>query len=104
MKIEDFEFTVRSYNALKTAGIDSAEQLMKLTYSELTHIPNLGVKSVNEVLWGMVQLGTGEMIRRRKEWDKNYPQDSYSFVAEWRDKARKYDKLAKVFLSQEKQD
>lgn len=48
-KIEDLEFTVRTYNCLKRAGINTVGELRKKTYEELTNIRNLGRKCIDEI-------------------------------------------------------
>ena len=47
--IEELELSIRSYNCLKRAGIDSVETLKTLSEEELLHIKNLGRKSLNEI-------------------------------------------------------
>ena len=49
MKIEDMELSVRSFNCLKRAGINSVEDLCNKTESEMMKIRNLGNKSLVEV-------------------------------------------------------
>ena len=47
--IEDLDLSVRSYTCLKRAGILTVEQLRRLSVDELSHIRNLGRKSVTEI-------------------------------------------------------
>ena len=49
MKIEDMELSVRSFNCLKRAGINTVEDLCNKTESEMIKIRNLGNKSLVEV-------------------------------------------------------
>lgn len=49
MKIEDMELSVRSFNCLKRAGINTVEDLCNKTESEMMKIRNLGNKSLIEV-------------------------------------------------------
>ena len=49
MKIEDMELSVRSFNCLKRAGINTVEDLCNKTESEMMKIRNLGNKSFVEV-------------------------------------------------------
>ena len=48
--IVDLDLTVRSYNCLKRAGIDTVEKLSQLTIKNLLKIRNLGKKSAKEIL------------------------------------------------------
>lgn len=48
--IEEFELSVRSYNCLKRAGINTAIDLVKKTPTEFRKIRNFGEKSQKEVL------------------------------------------------------
>lgn len=57
MWIEELGLSVRSFNCLKRAGIDSVEDLVKMTEEELFKIRNLGKKSAYEVLDKIKSLG-----------------------------------------------
>ena len=56
-KIENMDLSVRSYNCLKRAGIDTLQQLAKLSYQDLTHVRNLGRKSVDEIIEKLKEYG-----------------------------------------------
>lgn len=47
--IDDLDLSVRSYNCLKRAGINSVEELQKLSDDDLAHVRNLGRKSMEEI-------------------------------------------------------
>lgn len=49
MKIEDLDFTVRTYHCLKRAEIDTVEQLKMLTDEELARIRSIGRKCIEEI-------------------------------------------------------
>ncbi len=49
-KIEDLDLSVRSYNCLKRAGINTIGELIQKTEEELMRVRNLGRKSIKEVL------------------------------------------------------
>lgn len=55
--IEDLDLSVRSYNCLKRAGIQTVEELTQKTEDEMMHVKNLGKKSLKEVKDKMQQLG-----------------------------------------------
>jgi len=57
MKIEELDFTVRSYNCLKKAGVNTISDLTSMSYIELLKIKNLGRKSLNEIIDKMKELG-----------------------------------------------
>ena len=57
MKIEELDFTVRSYNCLKKAGVNTISDLTSMPYVELLKIKNLGRKSLNEIIDKMKELG-----------------------------------------------
>jgi DNA-directed RNA polymerase subunit alpha len=48
--IEDLELSVRSYNCLKRAQINTLAELLKYSPTDLQKIKNFGQKSINEVL------------------------------------------------------
>jgi DNA-directed RNA polymerase subunit alpha len=49
MMIEDLDLSVRSYNCLKRAGIQTVEELTMRTEDEMMRVRNLGKKSLKEV-------------------------------------------------------
>ncbi|MFO7635956.1 MAG: DNA-directed RNA polymerase subunit alpha [Clostridia bacterium] len=49
MTIEELDLTVRSYNCLKRAGINTVEDLISKTEDEMMKVRNLGKKSLDEV-------------------------------------------------------
>lgn len=57
MKIEELDFTVRSYNCLKKANVNTISDLTSMSYVELLKIKNLGRKSLNEIIDKMKELG-----------------------------------------------
>ena len=57
MPIEDLDLTVRSYNCLKRAGIQSVDELTQKTEDEMMRIRNLGKKSFKEIKEKLVAIG-----------------------------------------------
>jgi len=57
MSIDDLELSVRSYNCLKRAGINTVEELCCKTSEEMMKVRNLGKKSLDEVLNKLSELG-----------------------------------------------
>ncbi len=49
MTIEELELSVRSYNCLKRAGINTVEELVQRTEEDMMKVRNLGRKSLEEV-------------------------------------------------------
>lgn len=50
ISIEELELSVRAYNCLKRANINSLGELLKLSYDDLMNIKNFGKKSADEVI------------------------------------------------------
>ena len=50
MPIEEMELSVRSYNCLKRANINTVEDLIQKTREDMLKVRNLGLKSIDEVL------------------------------------------------------
>lgn len=48
--IDDYELSVRTYNCLKRAGIDTLEAVASKNYEEMCKVRNLGRKSLEEIL------------------------------------------------------
>ena len=57
MNIDELELSVRSYNCLKRAGINTVEDLANKTEEEMMKVRNLGRKSLEEVLNKLAELG-----------------------------------------------
>ncbi len=57
MSIEELDLSVRSYNCLKRAGINTVEDLANKTEEDMMKVRNLGRKSLEEVLNKMTDLG-----------------------------------------------
>lgn len=55
--IEELDLSVRSYNCLKRAGINTVEQLIKRNEEEMMKVRNLGRKSLEEVEQKLAALG-----------------------------------------------
>ena len=50
LPIEEMDLSVRSYNCLKRAGINTIQDLLKKSKSDMMKVRNLGAKSVEEVI------------------------------------------------------
>ena len=57
MTIEELDMSVRSFNCLKRAGIDTVEDLTNRTEEEMIKVRNLGKKSLDEVIQKLHSLG-----------------------------------------------
>lgn len=57
MTIEELDMSVRSFNCLKRAGIDTVEDLVNKTEEEMMKVRNLGKKSLDEVVSRLRALG-----------------------------------------------
>lgn len=56
--IEDLDFSVRSYNCLKRAGINTVGDLVTKTEDDMVKVRNLGRKSLDEIKKKLMELGT----------------------------------------------
>ena len=57
MSIDELELSVRSYNCLKRAGINTVGDLRAKTMEDLSKVRNMGRKSIDEILAKMDSLG-----------------------------------------------
>ena len=57
MNIDELELSVRSYNCLKRAGINTVAELTNKTPEDMMKVRNLGRKSLEEVLAKLKDLG-----------------------------------------------
>lgn len=59
MTIEELDLSVRSYNCLKRAGINTVQELANKTEEDMMKVRNLGRKSLEEVKARLEELGLG---------------------------------------------
>ena len=57
MTIEELDLSVRSFNCLKRAGIDTVEDLIERSEEDMMKVRNLGRKSLEEVIQKLASLG-----------------------------------------------
>ena len=57
MTIEELDLSVRSFNCLKRAGINTVEDLLSKSEEDMMKVRNLGRKSLEEVVWKLASLG-----------------------------------------------
>lgn len=70
VRVEELDFSVRTYNCLKRAGISSVRDLVHRTHHELMSIRNFGKRSLLEVREKLAQLGLtlrGETLEQVRE-------------------------------------
>ena len=60
--VDELELSIRSYNCLKRAGINTVDELCEMTPDDLAKVHNLGRKSYEEILEKLANIG-----RRLKE-------------------------------------
>ena len=68
MSIDELELSVRSYNCLKRAGINTVEELTNKTPDDMMKVRNLGRKSLDEVYAKLKELGLS-----LRTGDEQYP-------------------------------
>lgn len=59
MSIDELDLSVRSYNCLKRAGINTVEELANKSEDDMMKVRNLGKKSLEEVIQKLEELGLG---------------------------------------------
>ena len=59
MPIEEMDLSVRSYNCLKRANINTVDDLTKKSKSDMLKVRNLGLKSIEEVVAKLQTYGLG---------------------------------------------
>ena len=55
--IEELDLSVRSYNCLKRAGIETVKDLTERTENDMMKVRNLGQKSLEEIKEKLADLG-----------------------------------------------
>lgn len=59
MTVEELDLSVRSFNCLKRANINTVEELVDKSEAEMMKVRNLGKKSLEEVQNKLAELGLG---------------------------------------------
>ena len=76
MTIEELDLSVRSFNCLKRAGINTVEDLISKSEDEMMKVRNLGRKSLEEVVAKLDSLGfklsKDDESRKGVNWDARY--------------------------------
>jgi DNA-directed RNA polymerase subunit alpha len=57
MTIEELDFSVRAFNCLKRAGVNTVNDLINKSPDEMMKVRNLGKKSLEEVIGKLDSLG-----------------------------------------------
>ena len=65
LPIEEMDLSVRSYNCLKRAGINTVEDLIKKSRGDMLKVKNLGIKSIDEVIAKLESYGLS--LRREED-------------------------------------
>ncbi len=60
--IEELDFSIRTYNCLRRAGITTIDQLKQMTIVDLKKIKNLGTKSINEIMQKVELFGADNRV------------------------------------------
>ena len=55
--LEELELSVRSYNCLKRAGVNTLRNVSEMTFDELCHVRNLGKRSIDEICAVLTKYG-----------------------------------------------
>jgi len=63
MNIEELELSVRAYNCLKRAQINTVEELVSKTEDEMAKVRNLGRKSLEEIMQKLENLGLSLAVK-----------------------------------------
>ena len=83
MTIEELDLSVRSFNCLKRANINTVEDLISKTEDEMMKVRNLGRKSLEEVINKLAMMGLSPG-RRREQLTSASLADEYPYKEETR--------------------
>ena len=72
-KIEELDLSVRSYNCLKRAGINTVGDLIQKNEEEMMRVRNLGRKSLKEVVQKLRERGLD--LKRSYDGEESYDSD-----------------------------
>ena len=65
LPIEEMDLSVRSYNCLKRAGVNTVDDLCKKSRGDMLKVKNLGIKSIDEVIQKLESYGLS--LRKEEE-------------------------------------
>ncbi len=65
LPIEEMDLSVRSYNCLKRAGVNTVEDIVKKSRADMLKVKNLGIKSIDEVIQKLESYGLS--LRKEEE-------------------------------------
>lgn len=74
--IDELELSFRSYNCLKRAGINTVEDLCKMSCDDMMHVRNLGRRSLEEILQKLKDMGLrlGDDVQEQETYTEfNHP-------------------------------
>lgn len=110
--IDDLELSVRSFNVLKRAGINSVGDLTRRTYDDLTRVRNMGRKSLEEILSKMEALGATlseegvienqfefldeELVELEPELEDDFVDEDYIIIEEYQNNQDVYSKFHEI--------
>ena len=57
LTLEELDLSIRSYNCLKRAGINTVSDLVSKTFDDMMKVRNLGRRSLDEVILKLKSLG-----------------------------------------------
>jgi DNA-directed RNA polymerase alpha subunit len=96
MRVDELLLSVRTINCLKSAGIETVEQLIGADRRELRELPNFGKKSELEIAWSLVHLLSGGLAEQLERLDAMGYGSSQSARSEIMKKARNFDRIAAI--------
>ncbi len=76
--VEELELSVRSYNCLKNANIQTIGELVQKTEAEMLKTKNFGRKSLNEIKEILAQMGLSPGHEDRRERQRRSRTDQHS--------------------------
>ncbi len=87
--VEELELSVRSYNCLKNAGIQTIGELVQKSESEMLRTKNFGRKSLNEIKEILQTMGLGARHETRRARPSDRSAASSSGIDSGRDSGRR---------------
>ena len=68
-KIDNLDFSVRTFNCLRRGGIETLSQLVQSTVHDLQKLRNLGNRSLKEIIYKLNDMGLS--LKEETEQDAN---------------------------------
>jgi hypothetical protein len=98
MKMDEVELSTRAAGVIEKLGIKTVAEWAEFDWMAFAKQPNCGKLTIAELAKQAIELASGKMIKRAREWDKKYPSRQFDWARlhDAERKARLWDKVVEI--------